>query len=295
MILGIGAENVVSVPVDKYGKMDHMMFKKLVEKSVHEGKKPFLVVATSGTTVLGAFDPLEKLADVCQEHDMWLHVDAAWGGAVLLSRKYKHLCRGIERADSVTWNPHKMMGVVLQCSALLVKDSDALNTCNKMEANYLFQPDKHYDITYDTGDKTIQCGRRPDAFKLWLAWKAKGEYGFEEHINHCMQLNKYLVSKIKSHPHFEMVFEKPEYVNTCFWYIPPRLKTIYNPKVYKRQLDLVAPRIKQKMMERGNLMVGYQPLDDNVNFFRNILSNGATRQEDIDFMIQEIEICGEDL
>ena len=72
------------------------------------------------------------------------------------------------------------MGVVLQCSALLVKDPDALSNCNSLSADYLFQPDKHYDVTYDTGDKTIQCGRRPDAFKLWLAWKAKGEVGFEE-------------------------------------------------------------------------------------------------------------------
>lgn len=159
MILGIGSENVIKVPVHKSnGKMDVTALKKLVEKSVAAGQHPFLVVATAGTTVMGAFDPLEQIADVCQEHKLWLHIDAAWGGAVLLSRKYRHLARGIERADSVTWNPHKLMGVVLQCSALLVKDSDALNKCNKMEANYLFQPDKHYDVSYDTGDKTIQLG-----------------------------------------------------------------------------------------------------------------------------------------
>jgi len=80
---------------------------------------------------------------------------------------------GVQRADSVTWNPHKLMGVILQCSALLVKHKGMLSACNNMSAEYLFQPDKHYDVRYDTGDKTIQCGRRPDAFKLWLGWKAK--------------------------------------------------------------------------------------------------------------------------
>merc|ERR1712226_908055 len=106
MILGIGAENAWSVPVCSNGRMNVVALKSLVLKAIDEGKQPFLVVATSGTTVMGAFDPLEKIADVCHEHNLWLHVDAAWGGAIVLSRKYRHLTRGIERADSVTWNPH---------------------------------------------------------------------------------------------------------------------------------------------------------------------------------------------
>ena len=112
------------------------LLRKLVLESKNSGKFPFLIAATAGTTVLGAFDPLEKIADVAQEFNLWLHVDAAWGGALLFSRKYRHQLRGIERADSVTWNPHKMMGVVLQCSALLVKDPDALMNCNSVCADY---------------------------------------------------------------------------------------------------------------------------------------------------------------
>ena len=112
------------------------LLRKLVLESKNSGKCPFLIAATAGTTVLGAFDPLEKIADVAQEFNLWLHVDAAWGGALLFSRKYRHQLRGIERADSVTWNPHKMMGVVLQCSALLVKDPDALMNCNSVCADY---------------------------------------------------------------------------------------------------------------------------------------------------------------
>ena len=116
----------------------------------------------------------------------------------------------------------------------------------------MFQPDKHYDVTYDTGDKTIQCGRRPDAFKLWLAWKAKTEMGFEELVNKCMEMTSYLVTLVEKHANFKLVMGRGEYVNTCFWYIPPRLKTIKNKSVFNRQLSLVAPRIKQKLMERGN-------------------------------------------
>ncbi|KAG9340215.1 hypothetical protein JZ751_021655 [Albula glossodonta] len=88
-----------------------------------EGAVPFLVCATSGTTIQGSFDPLDSIADVCERHGIWMHVDAAWGGSVLFSKKHSHLMKGIERADSVTWNPHKMLLTGLQCSVLLLKDT----------------------------------------------------------------------------------------------------------------------------------------------------------------------------
>ena len=80
-----------------------------------------MVNATCGTTVFGAFDPLEGIADICKKYGIWLHADAAWGGAVILLKEKRHLVKGLERADSITWNPHKFMGVPLQCSAFLVK------------------------------------------------------------------------------------------------------------------------------------------------------------------------------
>ena len=83
--------------------------------------QPFLVGATAGTTVLGAFDDFHGIADVCEKHGLWMHVDGAWGGSVAVSPNTKHLMSGVERADSMTWNPHKMMGVPLQCSAFLLK------------------------------------------------------------------------------------------------------------------------------------------------------------------------------
>uniref|UniRef100_A0A1I8F3S0 Cysteine sulfinic acid decarboxylase n=1 Tax=Macrostomum lignano TaxID=282301 RepID=A0A1I8F3S0_9PLAT len=131
------------------------------------GQEPFFVSATGGTTVLGAFDPLDAIADVCERHGLWFHVDTAWGGGVLLSQRHRHLLAGVQRADSVTWNPHKLMGVTLQCSVILLPERHIglLQGCNGMQADYLFQQDKQYDVSYDTGDKSIQCGRRNDIFK----------------------------------------------------------------------------------------------------------------------------------
>ena len=130
-------------------------------------------MATEGTTVFGAFDPINALADVCAKYGLWLHVDSAWGGGVLMSRKHRHLMAGVERADSVTWNPHKLLGVPQQCSVILCRHQGLLKDVHRAEATYLFQKDKFYDISYDTGDKTFQCGRKVDVLKFWLMWKAK--------------------------------------------------------------------------------------------------------------------------
>ncbi|MEJ1278225.1 glutamic acid decarboxylase 2 [Cricetulus griseus] len=239
---------------------------KLVLFTSEHGYVPLYVNATAGTTVYGAFDPIQEIADICEKYNLWLHVDAAWGGGLLMSRKHRHKLSGIERANSVTWNPHKMMGVLLQCSAILVKEKGILQGCNQMCAGYLFQPDKQYDVSYDTGDKAIQCGRHVDIFKFWLMWKAKGTVGFENQINKCLELAEYLYAKIKTREEFEMVFDGE-----------------------------VAPKIKALMMESGTTMVGYQPQGDKANFFRMVISNPAATQSDIDFLIEEIERLGQDL
>ncbi|KFO22491.1 Glutamate decarboxylase 1 [Fukomys damarensis] len=221
---------------------------------------------------------------------------AAWGGGLLMSRKHRHKLSGIERANSVTWNPHKMMGVLLQCSAILVKEKGILQGCNQMCAGYLFQPDKQYDVSYDTGDKAIQCGRHVDIFKFWLMWKAKGTVGFENQINKCLELAEYLYTKIKDRDEFEMVFDgEPEHTNVCFWYIPQSLRGVPDSLERREKLHRVAPKIKALMMESGTTMVGYQPQGDKANFFRMVISNPAATQSDIDFLIEEIERLGQDL
>lgn len=95
--LGIGSDNVYSVKTDSRGKMSVAHLIESIQRAQDEGAAPFMVSATAGTTVLGAFDPLEDIADVCEKYGLWLHVDAAWGGGALVSRKHRGLLKGIER------------------------------------------------------------------------------------------------------------------------------------------------------------------------------------------------------
>ena len=105
---------------------------RLVVERINAGDLPFYVNCTCGTTVLGAFDPVNPIADLCAKYNMWLHIDAAWGGGCLLSPKLRTKLAGIERANSVTWNPHKLMGCVLQCSTVHFREKVKINPIRKV-------------------------------------------------------------------------------------------------------------------------------------------------------------------
>ncbi|XP_011903507.1 PREDICTED: cysteine sulfinic acid decarboxylase isoform X2 [Cercocebus atys] len=239
--LGLGTDSVRVVKADERGKMVPEDLERQIGMAEAEGAVPFLVSATSGTTVLGAFDPLEAIADVCQRHGLWLHVDAAWGGSVLLSQTHRHLLDGIQRADSVAWNPHKLLAAGLQCSALLLQDtSNLLKRCHGSQASYLFQQDKFYDVALDTGDK-------------------------------------------------------PEFVNVCFWFVPPSLRGKQDSPDYHERLSKVAPMLKERMVKEGSMMIGYQPHGTRGNFFRVVVANPALTCADMDFLLNELERLGQDL
>ncbi|KAG7272341.1 hypothetical protein CRUP_011589 [Coryphaenoides rupestris] len=246
--LGFGTENLILLKTDERGRVIPADLEAKVIDAKQKGYVPMFVNATGGSTVYGAFDPINEIADICEKYNMWLHVDGAWGGGLLMSRKHRHKL-----------------------------------SCNSMCAGYLFQPDKQYDVTYDTGDKAIQCGRH-------------GTVGFEQHIDKCLDLSAYLYNKIRNREGYQLVFEgEPQHTNVCFWYLPPGLRGMPDGKERRERLHKVAPKIKALMMECGTTMVGYQPQGDKVNFFRMVISNPAAMRSDIDFLIDEIERLGHDL
>lgn len=295
--IGLGTDNCFSIECDEKGRMCPKKLEETILLHKGQGRKPFFVNCTAGTTVMGAFDPINDIADICQKHGIWMHVDAAWGGGLLMSDKYKSLrFAGVERADSLTWNPHKLLGALLQCSTFHLREKGLLFECNRMAADYLFQQDKHYDVTFDTGDKVIQCGRHNDVFKFWLMWRAKGRTGMGSQMDRLMNLARYQVGRMKDlSQQFFLVDQDPQCVNVCFWYLPTRLRGREMTAELQQELGKVTAQLKKKMMLAGTLMVSYQPLGETPNFFRSIISNSATREEDIDFMLDEMDRLGHDL
>ncbi|XP_015524065.1 cysteine sulfinic acid decarboxylase [Neodiprion pinetum] len=285
--LGIGTSNVYSVRVDSRGKMMLDDLEAQIQRAVAECGVPLMVSATAGTTVIGAFDPLRGIADICRKYKIWLHVDAAWGGGALVSAKYSHLLDGIELADSVTWNPHKLLAAPQQCSTLLTRHENLLQAAHSANATYLFQKDKFYDTSYDSGDKHIQCGRRADVFKFWFMWKAKGSDGLESHIDRVFQLSEYFADTIRGRDGWKLLVE-PECTNVCFWYVPPSKRHLKGEEL-TLALQKIAPLIKEKMVRKGSMLITYQPLREHPNFFRLVLQNSGVTESDVMFFIEEIE------
>ncbi|PIK35729.1 putative glutamate decarboxylase-like protein 1, partial [Apostichopus japonicus] len=295
--MGIGSDNIEKVKSDDRGRMIPDELEKAIVSTKAKGDSPLIVIATSGTTVQGAYDPLDKIADVCEKHGVWLHVDGAWGGSVLLSRQHKYKMKGVHRADSFSWCLHKMMGVPIQCSVLVLnKKGDLLKRCHGVSASYLFQSDKFYGAGYDTGDKSLQCSRLADAFKAWFMWKAKGDLLLEREIDHKFDLAKQCADMLRNREGFRLLWE-PECTNVCFWYIPPSLRNLPDGPELFDKLHKFAPLLKQEMMTSGVLMMAYQPVKDKVNFWQMIFSNSEFTHQHLVKMIdlferlaQEIEI-----
>ncbi|KAH8251437.1 hypothetical protein KR032_011903 [Drosophila birchii] len=295
MFMGFGSEHVRKIATNEVGKMRLSDLEDQVKLCLDNNWQPLMVSATAGTTVLGAFDDLAGISEVCKKYNMWMHVDAAWGGGALMSKKYRHLLNGIERADSVTWNPHKLLAASQQCSTFLTRHQQVLAQCHSTNATYLFQKDKFYDTSYDTGDKHIQCGRRADVFKFWFMWKAKGSQGLEAHVEKVFRMAEFFTAKVRERPGFELVLESPECTNISFWYVPPSLRQMERNREFYDRLHKVAPKVKEGMIKKGSMMITYQPLRQLPNFFRLVLQNSCLEESDMVYFLNEIESLGQNL
>ena len=283
-VMGLGRAAVEAIPTDAAGAMDLGA----LDASLATGPAVLAVIATAGTTVTGAFDPIGAIADRCSEQGIWLHVDAAYGGAALLSPAERHRCAGIERADSVVWNLHKMAGMTQQCTALLVREPARLTATFATGADYLFQPDKaHGDL--DAGDRTIQCGRRVDALKAWLTWKSRGDDGMRARIEHAIALADH-ARLLVSHRDDLAAVAAGDFTNVCVTWVPPELRPFDLGTLTEEQhraLHAVAPAAKARMQADGSALVGYQPVAG-LNCFRLIFMNPAVTIDDVGILLDLI-------
>ncbi len=292
-LLGLGRNAVIEVATDDEGVMDTDALRAGIELAKGDGAVPFMVIATAGTTVTSAFDPIDTIADICAETGLWLHVDGCYGGSALFSPSQRHRLAGVERSDSFVWNLHKMMGATQQCTALLVADPGQLGPCFATGADYIFQPDK-LNGEYDSGDRHFQCARRVDALKLWLMWNARGDSGFASRIDHAVALADHVRSQIDNSDGAFATVAPGSFTNVVFVWIPPELRPFDRTALsddQEKRLHAVAPRIKARMQLDGRALLGYQPVDD-LNCFRFLFMNSAVDPSDIDATMADLDRYG---
>lgn len=211
-ILGVGRANVVRIPVDDRGRMLAPALASAIDADVSAGHVPLMVNATAGTTVLGAFDPIAELADVCEPRKVWLHLDGAFGATMVFDERFEESFEGSERVDSITWDAHKLMGVPLTCSVLLLRERGLLKASFDEAAGYLFQTE---DDQWNPGTRSIQCGRRNDALKLWTNWLHHGTAGYRARTKRMRDLALLAAECVRESTGMKLVKE-PESLTVCF-------------------------------------------------------------------------------
>lgn len=269
-MMGLGRRSLRKVATDDRGRMRADALREAIRRDIEEGAKPFCINATCGTTVLGAYDPLDAIADVAEEFGLWLHVDGAFGGSTALSEKHMAHLKGSERSDSFTWDAHKMMGVPLSCSVILVREKGLLRKHFSESASYLFQSDED---ELNHGVKSMQCGRRNDCLKLWAAWQHLGDTGYARRIDRLYELARYFADRVKADPRCTLSKE-PESVNVCF-------------EVTGKPSDLICETLRQQQKS----LVGYGIVDGR-RVIRAAFVNADLDESDLDDFFETLVEVG---
>jgi sulfinoalanine decarboxylase/sulfinoalanine decarboxylase/aspartate 1-decarboxylase len=264
---GIGRNNLRYVKTNALGQMCTADLVDQIKADLALGKIPFYINATAGTTVLGAFDPVEELVTIASQFECWLHVDGAYCGSAIFSEKHKHLVKGSHLADSFSYNAHKMLGTPLTCSILLVKDEGHLYQSFSNDADYLYQT---ADNAYNPGKTSFQCGRRNDALKFWTLWKSVGTQGLENIVDTQFELAKTARTYVNNHPDYTL-YNNEESISVCFNY---------------KNIDAID--LCNALHQSGKSMVGYGSFNEDT-FVRLVTINTSIGQKDLDQFFNLIE------
>ncbi|HIE95813.1 MAG TPA: aminotransferase class V-fold PLP-dependent enzyme [Planctomycetes bacterium] len=287
-ILGLGTRQVVKAKLDHRRRMDPNELNQLLAAQKAADRKILAVCACACATPIGVFDPLQEVAAVCRDHDVWLHVDAAHGGAALMSRTHRHLLAGIDSADSVVWDAHKMLFVPATCAAVLYRDRAHRFQTFQQDAPYLFDPSNPGMAEFDNGTRTVECTKRSTGFALWGIWALYGEEIFEQLVDRTFALGQYFHQRLTGSDDFE-VLHTPECNIVVFRYVPMSLR---GESV--DVLDGLQQEIRSRLVKAGDFYIVQTNLDGHVAL-RITVMNPLTTEQDLVALLDELRAIGQDI
>ncbi len=281
-ILGLGAEQVVRVPIDKRRRMDVDRLDTILADLRARGVPIVAVSAAACATPVGAFDPLVDVADVCRRHAVWLHVDAAHGGAACLSGKHRHLVEGLELADSVVCDAHKMLFMPALCALVFYRNREHRFAAFEQTAPYLFDPSAPGMAEYDNGMVNLECTKRAAAMGLWGVWSMFGRQLFEALVETTFALGLRFYELLEAHEDFEP-FCRPECNIVVFRYLPEKIRDRSEEEIDKFQLQL-----RRAVVESGDFYLVQTNLDGR-NYLRATIINPLTTEEHLRGLLRRLE------
>ena len=288
-ILGMGRKSLRKIDTDERFHIRLDSLRAAIEKDRSEGRIPSCIVGMAGATSTGVIDPLPELAEIAVASNCWFHVDAAYGGGLAFSEQHKRKLRGIELADSITFDPHKWMFVPFACGATFVRDGGhVLRDSFDITPEYLNEDRGGADVQYDFFRYGQMGTRRFSALKLWMAFKFMGRRGYGETVERHIELTQHLAGRLDALPDFERVGEIETAV-CCFRYLPEHARALAPD-----EQDRIQTRLQQRIEKSGQaffpstILHGRRALRVNINSY-------LTERRHVDDLVELLQSEGEAL
>ena len=286
-ILGLGRQSLRKIDTDDRFHIRVDLLRAAIERDRSDGRVPFCVVGIAGATSTGVIDPLPELAEIARENDCWFHVDAAYGGGLAFSDRQKEKLKGIELANSVTFDPHKWMFVPFACGTTLVRDGgNVLRDSFDISPEYLSEDRGGADVEYDFFRFGQMGTRRFNALKLWMAFKFMGKNGYAQTVERHLELTSHFAGRLDELPDFERVGEIETAV-CCFRYLPQRVRALA-PEDQDRVQQTLQQRVEKsgKAFFPSTILHGRRALRVNINSY-------LTERRHVDDLVELLQTEGE--
>lgn len=277
-IMGMGAAGVIRIPVDSQYRMDPQFLEAAYQKALADGLEPIALVGSAPCTATGSYDPLEALADFCAPRNLWLHIDGAHGGAAMLSEKYAGLMKGVDRADSLVMDGHKMMGMPILTTALLFRNGADSYATFSQEAAYLLGDTEDEDW-YNLAKRTFECTKLTGVFSWYTALQRYGEAYFSTYLDRQYDLAREAAAYISGRKGWELAC-LPESNILCFRYCPEGLD--------HARCDQINETLRQQLLTEGRFYIVQTRLGGR-HYLRTSLMNPFTGMADIEELLAHAE------
>ncbi|MCS2172974.1 aspartate aminotransferase family protein [Scandinavium sp. TWS1a] len=283
-LMGLGYQSVTQVKTDAFSRMDLADLQVKLAQAKAQGEQVMAIVATAGTTDAGAIDPLVEITTLAAQENIWVHVDAAWGGALLLSEKYRHYLNGLECADSVTLDFHKQFFQTISCGAFLLKDARHFELM-RYQAAYLNSDFDEEQGVPNLVSKSLQTTRRFDALKLWMGLEALGKKQYADIIDNGVTLSQDVAEYVSAQPQLELIMQ-PQLASVLFRFRPESGDSAF--------VALLNQRIGDVLLASGSANVGVTEADG-ITCLKMTLLNPTVCLEDVKILLASVKDTAETL
>jgi L-2,4-diaminobutyrate decarboxylase len=283
-IMGLGNDSIIKVPFDSQFRMRTDLLEDYKKRAEDKGIRVISVVAASCSTATGTYDNLDKISEFCEKHSLWMHVDGAHGMGVLFSDKYRNRVNGIERADSVVIDFHKMFLVPALNTLVMLRNGESSYETFAQKASYLFKKSQN-NVWYNSAVRTIECTKSALGIIAYTALKYYRTSYYREYIESRYELASSFAMMIKSDQQFELATD-PESNIVCFRYAPEGMNDTI--------LNQINAGIRDKIIKEGSFYIVQVELNGNI-WMRVTIINPVTSESDLKALLRYVVKSGREL